>query len=435
MSTEQTPQPAYSHPHVVVIGAGLAGLAAAATAARAGAAVTVLDTRSPGGRARTDERDGFHVNQGPHALYRGGEGRKVLARLGVGPTGHRPRLRGSRGLIDGELGPLPITPGGLAAGGRTGTQIARVLARIAATDPLRWAGRSAREWIEDLELRPGAEAVTEALIRVTTYVADLDRLPADLALAQARSGLRRGVSYLDGGWQTLVDGLTGSATAAGAVIRPGQAARAVVGRPGAWEVVTASGRGEAITATAVVVASGAPAAARSLLPVDADWGELGPEVTAACLDLGLRRPGPRFVLGIDEPLYLAPHCPPGDLAPEGGGLVHVMRYGARAAGPDRQQLRELAELAGVREDNVAAERFLARMVVTHVLPSPEQGLSGRPPVEVANAPGLFLAGDWVGPVGWLADAALASGERAGRLAAGAAAPAPDRRPSRSRAAA
>ena len=39
---------------------------------------------------------------------------------------------------------------------------------------------------------------------------------------------------------------------------------------------------------------------------------------------------------------------------------------------------------------------------------------------VWSAPGLFLAGDWVGPDGWLSDASLASGEHAGLLAATAA---------------
>jgi hypothetical protein len=59
---------------------------------------------------------------------------------------------------------------------------------------------------------------------------------------------------------------------------------------------------------------------------------------------------------------------------------------------------------------------LANMVVTHLLPSPEQGLAGRPGVAVPGAAGIYLAGDWVGPSGWLADAALASGQRAGTLA-------------------
>jgi phytoene dehydrogenase-like protein len=64
------------------------------------------------------------------------------------------------------------------------------------------------------------------------------------------------------------------------------------------------------------------------------------------------------------------------------------------------------------------------MVVTHLLPSPEQGLAGRPDVTSTGAEGIYLAGDWVGPTGWLTDAALASGQRAGMLAARSAAAAP-----------
>ena len=73
---------------VIVIGGGLAGMAAATVAARAGARVEVLEARSaPGGRARTADRDGFLVNEGAHALYRGGEGLAVLRELGVEPDG------------------------------------------------------------------------------------------------------------------------------------------------------------------------------------------------------------------------------------------------------------------------------------------------------------------------------------------------------------
>jgi predicted NAD/FAD-dependent oxidoreductase len=36
---------------------------------------------------------------------------------------------------------------------------------------------------------------------------------------------------------------------------------------------------------------------------------------------------------------------------------------------------------------------------------------------VASSPGLFVAGDWVGPTGLLADAAVSSGEAAARAAA------------------
>src|SRR5215472_3425545 len=88
---------------VVIAGAGLAGLTAAATAARAGARVLILDEKSPGGRARTDEMDGFRFNRGPHAIYTGGGGRKVMNRLGVRPATHVPPLRGARVLAGGGL--------------------------------------------------------------------------------------------------------------------------------------------------------------------------------------------------------------------------------------------------------------------------------------------------------------------------------------------
>ncbi|MSO38563.1 MAG: FAD-dependent oxidoreductase [Acidimicrobiia bacterium] len=55
---------------VVVIGGGIAGLAAAASAERSGADVTVLDARGSPGRARTQLVDGFLLNQGAHALWR-----------------------------------------------------------------------------------------------------------------------------------------------------------------------------------------------------------------------------------------------------------------------------------------------------------------------------------------------------------------------------
>ena len=42
------------------------------------------------------------------------------------------------------------------------------------------------------------------------------------------------------------------------------------------------------------------------------------------------------------------------------------------------------------------------------------GLAGRPSVTVSGAPGLLIAGDWVGDEGMLADAAVASGVLAGR---------------------
>ena len=57
-------------------------------------------------------------------------------------------------------------------------------------------------------------------------------------------------------------------------------------------------------------------------------------------------------------------------------------------------------------------RFLHRVVAATDTPTAETGgLAGRPPVTVPGMPGVHLAGDWVGPDGLLADAALASRRR------------------------
>ena len=56
-------------PRVVVIGAGLGGLAAAIEAAHGGAEVTILEALDrPGGKAGVETRDGVSFDTGPSLL-------------------------------------------------------------------------------------------------------------------------------------------------------------------------------------------------------------------------------------------------------------------------------------------------------------------------------------------------------------------------------
>ena len=64
-------------------------------------------------------------------------------------------------------------------------------------------------------------------------------------------------------------------------------------------------------------------------------------------------------------------------------------------------------------------RFLPSLTVSNWLASASTGgAAGRPVPAPAELPGLFLAGDWVGSEGLLADGALASAERAAAVAEG-----------------
>ena len=405
---------------LVVVGAGLAGLTAAATAARRGAHVVVLDSTTPGGRARTDERDGFLFNRGAHALYRGGEGQAVLGRLDIVPTGGPPDTRHGQILHDGRLAPIPETPGRLLRssllGARAKVRVGKILGTLGRIDPHRLADRSTTSWLDELGLDQAARALLEMTIRTATYTDRFDAIAAEAAVLQVQRSLGDGVEYLDNGWGWIVDSLRRDLEDHGGMVETGEPVQSLDATADFWVARTRTGE---VSARSVVLATGSPAATRTLLPADDDWGELGPNVEAACLDLGLARgvvPVHPVVFDLDGPRYLSTHCPPAKLAPDGCRVVQLLRYGVRSAEEDRRDLWELAAHAGIAEDDVVTKRFLHRMVVTHALPRPGKGFAGRPSVAVLNAPGVFLAGDWVGPRGLLADASFASGESAATAA-------------------
>jgi len=399
---------------VIVVGCGLAGMSAAATASQAGARVLVLEAHRPGGRARTAEREDFTLNMGAHALYKAGPGSRVLHSLGITPVGAPPPLRRYRALIAGTQHVLPTGPGSLlrtrALGNRSKAQLAELLVRLPRMRPATLGETSVADWLASCRLRQDAEGVVRALIRLGTYTADVDEFSADAAVSQLQAAVSGGVLYLHGGWRQLIDALVGMLE-----VRTGTEVTGIEPVGGRVEVRT---RDTVLVANHVVVAAGGPASVRRVLPADPGWTDLGPPATAACLDLGVSRvPDPGYVLSLDDPLYVNVQSPPARQAPEGQAVVAAIRYGARSAKEDRPQLEQLVLDAGVRPDEIVTSRFLANLSVTGAVPrAASGGLAGRPGAGDTGTPGVSMAGDWVGPVGLLADASLASGQAAGRLA-------------------
>ena len=84
------------------------------------------------------------------------------------------------------------------------------------------------------------------------------------------------------------------------------------------------------------------------------------------------------------------------------------------------ELRHHAWRSGLDPADVVVDRFLHRLVVAHGAPSADGGgLAGRPTIDALGIPRVRIAGDWVGPEGLLADAAVASGVAAAESVLGA----------------
>lgn len=411
---------------VAVVGGGLAGLSAAAYLGRAGLSVVVVEKgKELGGRGRTTVEQGFSLNLGPHAVYRNGPAWSVFRELEVPLAGGVPKGSGTLAIAPGGVHTMPvgfvslITTGLMPLADKL--EFSRMLASLGDVDAQAVMTMPAIEWVERTVKGAGARGVIKNFLRVATYTGDLARLSAGAAIEQLRHVVKHHVLYLDGGWQVLVDALRERATAAGATIWTGHGASRVEAR-GHGDVRVVLHDGPEIEARAAVLAVG-PRAAAGMVPGSsalAQIAERAVPVKVSTLDLALSRlPRPRVnvAFGTERPLYYSAHSAVARLGPEGGAVVHVMKYGAD--GDARATELELEEVMdrlqpGWRE-GIVHRRFLPAMVVANDLVAAERGgLAGRPDVMVPDAAGVLVAGDWVGQEGMLLDAALASAKRAAR---------------------
>jgi phytoene dehydrogenase-like protein len=413
---------------VIVVGGGLAGMIAAAEAARAGAAVELCESAAEvGGRARTRDVHGFAFNQGGHALYLGGALRAALDRLEIGYTGGAPNYDRALALDGARMNLLPFTRDTIA---RTG--LLNESERSALIDAFRaflgrvppQAGEAVSQYLERLESPRKVRRVLEALIRLSTYCHAPDRLDAAAVAGQIVLGFK-GVLYLDGGWGGLVDGLQHRLASLGVAVRTALAAERIEPEEHGATVRFADGRSR--SAAAVILAVG-PGEAHRLVPSLTALrraADLARPVRSLCLDLGLSKlpvKGRTRALALKRPLVFSVHSDAARRAPPGAALVQVMRYlgDGEGAGPgDFDELERFADRVqpGRREVEIARQRLTGIVAANDYPRADRGGLAGRAAVTEPGRPHLFLAGDWVGPEGFLGDAAAASATLAGREAA------------------
>ena len=394
---------------VVLVGAGLAGLACAVTLAKAGVDLVVLEASdAPGGRVRTDRHEGFLLDRG-FQVY-----------LGAYPEG-------ARFLDLQSLHLHPFLPGALV---RRGGRFRRFI------DPWRRPLDSLASWLGNpvslgdgaamYRLRGGGGNVPgETAGKLLRRLGFSDELVnhffrpwfggvfLDRSLATAASQLQfvfsmmaRGDTVLpETGMQALPDQLA-------ALLPPG--ALRLGARVASLEGTTAVlETGERVEGSALVVAVEGPEAHR-LDPALPDPGSL----PVTCLYYAAPRSPltePILVLNGDEDgpvnnLAVVSDIAPG-YAPPGSSLVSVTVLEER--GRDEEALRRAVEdqLEGWFGAAVREWRFLRRYRIAHAQPLQTPAALEARRTRPVLAPGRFACGDY------LADASINGALASGRQAA------------------
>ena len=279
-------------PDVLVLGGGVAGLAAALDLAEAGRAVTVLEASDrPGGVVRTLRQDGFTADVGPDVfLVRKPAALALCERLGVETAPARGGAliqRGGRlhalpaglsGLVPGHLRPLLSTPAlGLTARARAASE---PLVRRRQSDQdesleafaVRRFGRGAWEGLIE-PLLGGLYGADAGPISLRATLPHLHQRERQGPLLRWRGALATGVDGAAGspfrrpvgGMDRLAGALADALRRAGVTLATGVAVDAVEATAGGYRVGTSDGDREA---PAVVVALPAPVAGRALEPLD-----------------------------------------------------------------------------------------------------------------------------------------------------------------------
>ena len=312
---------------IVIIGGGVAGLTTAALLARSGKrAVTLFEQSSHeiGGRARTSIFEGFYFNQGPHALYLSDLGAAVLKEIGVTYNGHVAAGKGTTYLIkDGKKHQVPSDYSSIStfkSEGNSEFEKNQFFESLSKIDFSQLENVTVQEWSDKNIHDKNVADLIKTILRLNTYANDPDIQSVGSALHQLYLASLGGTMYVDGGWQTLVDGLWNAAKEHKGQIVMGKKVTRVERRTteggggGAsssskW-LVTLSDRTQ-VSAKIVVIAAG-PKDAYSLFhenerpEVLSRAAQESKPVRMACLDIALSSLPDKdalFALGVDRLLY------------------------------------------------------------------------------------------------------------------------------------
>src|ERR671911_73851 len=422
----------FDNSDVIIIGGGLAGLTTAALLARSGKTVTLFERSSKeiGGRARTTEVDGFYFNQGPHALFLTDSTDSILNEIGITYTGG---IAGGKSYLisSGKKREVPGDYGSwLSSGKGDGSSVVsdeiQFFNSPTNLDFSQLEGVTVQEWLDKNIHDINDAEIIKAILRLNTYGNDPEIQSIGSALRQIYVNSRAGTMYLDGGWQTLVDGLLIIAKNANTrIVMDKKAISVKRTNSSGWQVLLSDKT--QVSAKIVVIAAG-PMDAYSLFDdkerpeVLSKAAKAAKPVRLVCLDVALSSLPDKdalFALGVDRPLYFSVHSAYAKLAPKGGALIHVAKYLGTSIEPkpreDQPELEEVLDLLqpGWRQVLVK-KRPLPNMVVSNAIATAATGgLAGRPDPKIAD--NLYVVGDWLGKEGLVSNASFASAKHTSQL--------------------
>uniref|UniRef100_UPI00036A0A07 FAD-dependent oxidoreductase n=1 Tax=Alkalibacillus haloalkaliphilus TaxID=94136 RepID=UPI00036A0A07 len=398
-----------------------AGYVAANFLAESNISVVLIEKgKEMGGRARTNHIQGQYFNLGPHALYKKGKAKLILEELGITLEGKTPKLNGS--FVDGNHEfDAPFTPLKLITtkyfNWKERLEFIKILMEIKKTDTNKVKDLTFKQWLEQRINSNNVRSIIVMLGRLATYCHAPERVSAKVIINHLKL-VMGGVTYLDGGWQSMIDQLHNKAIALG--VSEKKQRNVIKITPNDNDLFQLKLSNDQVILSNEVICTTSPHELNRMLNKRyTEVSEHFDPVCGATLDIALSQlpnTNKLLALGLHEPLYYSVHSTFAKLSDhEDGVVLHVFKYFHPDEKIESKQVKlELEQFLdriqpGWRKYEIAS-RCLPQIVVNQRVP--QIGDEKKLSYIETDIDRLYIAGDWTSSDLILSEAAVSSGKKA-----------------------
>ncbi|GAA0315998.1 FAD-dependent oxidoreductase [Bacillus carboniphilus] len=392
----------------IIIGGGLAGMVAANLLADQGHKVLIIEKgKKLGGRATTSFIHDSYLNLGPHALYKEGAAFKILHELGVVLQGGEPKLKGIL-TLDHQGTKFPSSPIGLLQSSilswKEKLEFVRMYSTITKINWRRVPNQTFTEWLQSRHVSPRVSILIQALLAISSYCKE--KVSASFAIRQLQLA-KKGVLYVDGGWDTITQQLVEKAIRKGVTIWKGEKVVRIDGNAPLFHVSLHSE--EQLTGKTILY-TGPPGLLSNLMEGPAEFKQIKllEPVKGTSLDIVLKRDASythSFGFDTDSFLYYSNHSKAAHLSDQ-YDVAHLFGY----EGNQENMEVFLEKIVPNWRERKVFSRYLPKLTVSYGYPNHATASIGEKAYQAIE--GFYLAGDWCISEGLLADASVSSARNA-----------------------